>query len=334
MPDIASLKTTRSIDASVMAPDQLELTVVRRDVVGTGVVHFELRSPGGEALPPFDAGAHVDVHIRPDLVRQYSLCGDPADLSRYRLAVRLEAQSRGGSAAMHADLAEGDRLRIGYPRNQFPLARDASQAVLIAGGIGITPLMAMIHALDRMGVLFHLHYCVRSRNGAAFLDELAAAPFAGRVTVHADDDTPSHFNTSLLPSAALGTHLYVCGPGPFMDARIAEAKAAGWTDDHLHLERFSNEVDRSGDIFTVTAVRSGVTVTVAANETVAEALSREGVEVVLSCEQGVCGTCLVDVLDGVPDHRDCYLTDVERAANRQMTICCSRAKSASLTLDV
>jgi len=332
MPDIASLEQNSSADA--VTSDRLALVVARREVVGTGVVHIELRSPDGQALPPFEAGAHVDVHIRPDLVRQYSLCGDPADTSRYRLAVRLEAQSRGGSAAIHSDLAEGDRLQIGSPRNQFPLAREASRAVLVAGGIGITPLMAMVHALDRAAIPFDLHYCVRSRNGAAFLDELAATPFAGHMSLHADDDAASHFNASVLPQAQAGTHLYVCGPGPFMDARIAEAKAAGWADDHLHLERFSNEVDRTGDVFTVTAVRSGVTVTVAAQETIAEALIREGVDVALSCEQGVCGTCLVDVIAGVPDHRDCYLTDAEKAANRQMTICCSRARSASLTLDV
>jgi vanillate O-demethylase ferredoxin subunit len=332
MQAIASLQQSPSAD--VVASDRLALVVARREVVGTGVVHFELRSAEGQALSPFEAGAHVDVHIRPDLVRQYSLCGDPADTSRYRLAVRLEAQSRGGSASMHADLREGDRLQVGPPRNQFPLARAASRAVLIAGGIGITPLMAMVHALNRAGVPFHLHYCVRSRTGAAFLDELAAAPFAGHVSLHADDDAVSHFDASVLPPAQAGTHLYVCGPGPFMDARIAEAKAAGWADDHLHLERFSNEVDRTGDVFTVTAVRSGVTVTVAAQESIAEALIREGVDVALSCEQGVCGTCLVDVLEGVPDHRDCYLTDAEKAANRQMTICCSRAKTASLALDV
>lgn len=332
MQAIASLQQSPSAD--VVASDRLALVVARREVVGTGVVHFELRSAEGQALSPFEAGAHVDVHLRPDLVRQYSLCGDPADTSRYRLAVRLEAQSRGGSASMHADLREGDRLQVGPPRNQFPLARAASRAVLIAGGIGITPLMAMVHALNRAGVPFYLHYCVRSRTGAAFLDELAAAPFAGHVSLHADDDAVSHFDASVLPPAQAGTHLYVCGPGPFMDARIAEAKAAGWADDHLHLERFSNEVDRTGDVFTVTAVRSGVTVTVAAQESIAEALIREGVDVALSCEQGVCGTCLVDVLEGVPDHRDCYLTDAEKAANRQMTICCSRAKTASLALDV
>ncbi|MGN6459788.1 MAG: PDR/VanB family oxidoreductase [Pseudolabrys sp.] len=332
MPDLASLEQGSS--ANAVASDRLTVIVARREIVGTGVAHFELRSAEGQTLPPFEAGAHVDVHIRPDLVRQYSLCGDPADTSRYRLAVRLEAQSRGGSTAMHADLGDGDRLQIGYPRNQFPLAREASRAVLIAGGIGITPLMAMGHALDRAGVPFHLHYCVRSRDGAAFRDELAAPPFAGRVSLHADDDAASHFDASILPPAQAGTHLYVCGPGPFMDARIAEAKVAGWADDHLHLERFSNEVNRTGDVFTVTAVRSGVTVTVAAHESIAEALIRDGVDVALSCEQGVCGTCLVDVIEGVPDHRDCYLTDAEKAANRQMTICCSRAKTASLALDV
>lgn len=319
-----------------MPEESLKLTVVRRRDQGNGVAVLDLAGQDGGDLPAFEAGAHVDLHLGPDLVRQYSLCGDPADRRIYRLGILRDPNSRGGSAAAHDRLREGTEVAVGAPRNLFPLAGDAAHSVLIGGGIGITPMIAMAHALHRQGRGFALHYCARSRDACAFLDELAEAPFRDRVTLHTDDG-PAEQRLDLdaaLGGAPAGTHVYVCGPTGFMEWVIAGAERLGFPPGRIHREYFQAATEIGGAAFEVIARRSGKSVRVAEGQTIVEALAGIGIKVKMSCEQGVCGTCLCTVLDGTPDHRDVYLTDEEKADNDQILLCCSRARSASLVLDL
>ncbi|MBN8875427.1 MAG: oxidoreductase [Rhodospirillales bacterium] len=319
-----------------MSDAVLDVQIVRRQVQADGIIVLELVAADGGALPRFEPGAHVDVLVGPDLVRQYSLCSDPARTDRYRLGILLDPASRGGSAAIHAGFREGDRIRIGVPRNNFPLAAGNATSVLLGGGIGITPLLAMAHHLDAAGRPFALHYCARSRGKAAFLEELAAAPYARHVTLHFDDEAAAQRLDPArdLPDPAGGAHLYICGPTGFMDWLIAAARTRGYPEDRIHREYFGAEVDLSGDAFEVVLAGSGRTVPVAAGQSIVAALKAVGVQVAVSCEEGVCGTCICTVLEGVPDHRDSYLTEEEHAANDQMALCCSRAKTPKLVLDL
>ncbi len=313
---------------------ETELVAVRDEA--EGVRGFTLAALGG-ALPPFTAGAHVDVHLPGGLIRQYSLCGDPDAGGDYEIAVLREPASRGGSAAMH-ELAPGARLRISAPRNLFPLAENADKTLLFAGGIGITPMLAMARRLHRLGRAFELHYCTRSAGRAAFLPALKAAPFAARVFTHFDDGAEAQkLNApALLANPGTGAHLYVCGPGGFMEHVLASARAASWDEARLHREYFSAPVmeTKGNQPFEIEIASSGQVLTVPADRTAWEILNEAGLYVPVSCEQGICGTCLVSVKSGTPDHRDSYQTDEEHATNTQFTPCCSRAKSARLVLEL
>ncbi|MDE1169137.1 MAG: PDR/VanB family oxidoreductase [Pseudomonas sp.] len=317
--------------------DQVVKVVVRkRQEQGDGVVVLDLGDPTGLPLPAFEAGAHVDIHLPGGLVRQYSLCGNPAERSVYRLGVLKDPASRGGSVAVHEHLLEGQQVQISVPRNLFALAAKARHSILIGGGIGITPMVAMAYALQARDSQFELHYCGRSRSRSAFLDELQQADFAACVHTHFDDEAPAQKLDlpAVLGAPGADVHVYVCGPAGFMDWVIAQALEAGHADDHIHREYFQVEVDNSGAGFEVVASRSGKSVQVAEGQTILEALAGVGIKIDISCEQGVCGTCLCDVLEGEPDHRDVYLTDDEKAANDQILVCCSRAKSKKLVLDI
>ena len=319
-----------------MNEELLNVVVRKREMQGADVVVLDLGAADGAALPAFEAGAHVDIHIAPGLVRQYSLCSDPADVSQYRLGVLKDPASRGGSVGVHDSLHEGREVQISVPRNLFPLQADARRSVLLGGGIGITPMIAMAHALHRQGAAFELHYCGRSRSRSAFLDELARAPFAAEVFTHFDDegDDQRLDLAAVLGSGTPGTHMYTCGPSGFMDWVIAGARQQGYAEDHIHKEYFQVEVDASGAAFEVVAARSDKTVQVAAGQTIVAALASVGIKVDVSCEQGVCGTCLCDVLEGDPDHRDVYLTEEEKQTNEQIVLCCSRARGKRLVLDI
>lgn len=317
----------------------LQLRVRRKTAEAEGICSFELVDPAGAPLPAFTAGAHVDVHVPGGPVRPYSLCNDPADRSHYRIAVLREAASRGGSAGMHERVREGDTLAIGLPRNHFALADGASGHLLLAGGIGITPLLAMAQALAAQGADFTLHYATRSAARTAFAAALRDVPWAARVQLHRDDGPPEQQLdlAALLARAQAGRHVYVCGPQGFIDAAMAAARAAGWRDDQLHSESFAPAAaDAAGERpFELVLARSGQRVVpVPAGTSAVQALVAAGIVVPTSCEQGICGTCLTRVVDGVPDHRDQYLTDEERAANDQFLPCCSRATSARLVIDL
>lgn len=319
-----------------MNEELFNVVVRKREIQGADVVVLELGRADGAALPAFEAGAHVDIHVAPGLVRQYSLCSDPAEVSVYRLGVLKDPASRGGSVQVHDSLHEGREVQISAPRNLFPLAADARRSVLLGGGIGITPMIAMAHALHRQGADFELHYCGRSRSRSAFLDELAKAPFAARVVTHFDDEEAAQRLdlAAVLGKPDPGTHVYTCGPSGFMDWVIAGARAQGYDEAQIHKEYFQVEVDASGGGFEVVAARSNKTVQVAEGQTILDALAQVGIKIDISCEQGVCGTCMCEVLEGEPDHRDVYLTDEEKAANDQILVCCSRAKTNKLVLDI
>lgn len=314
----------------------LKVQVHKRQLQGDGVVVLDLIPVGGSTLPVFEAGAHVDIHIAPGVVRQYSLCSDPADNATYRLGVLKDPASRGGSTGVHDTLLEGAEVQISAPRNLFPLAAGAKRSILIGGGIGITPMIAMAYALQARGETFELHYCGRSRSRSAFLDELQGAAFAERVFTHFDDEAAEQKldMDAVLGQAEAGVHVYTCGPSGFMDWVIGESLKHGYADDHIHREYFQVEVDNSGASFEVVAARSGKSVQVAEGQTILEALGTLGIKIDVSCEQGVCGTCMCEVLEGEPDHRDVYFTDDEKEANDQILVCCSRAKSKKLVLDI
>lgn len=318
-----------------MAVDKIKVVVKRRQEQGHGVLVLDLVDSEGGALPPFSAGAHVDIHLSPELVRQYSLCGDPAQRDVYRLGILKDPQSRGGSLAAHAALQEGDEVWVSLPRNHFPLVSGTRRSVLIGGGIGITPMIAMAYALSADGADFELHYRGRNRAACAFLDELAACAFSDRVHTHFGEDGAESLDlAAILGDPAAGTHVYVCGPAGFMSWVIDSAKALGFADEAIHREFFQVDTDSSGTAFEVEARRSGKTVKVEEGQSIVDALAKVGIKIKVSCEQGVCGTCLCDVIEGTPDHRDVYLTDEEKTDNDQILLCCSRAKTAKLVLDI
>ena len=312
----------------------LDVTVTAREPAATDIISLELRSTQDRPLPAYQAGAHLDVYIRSGLVRQYSLTGDPADTTKYRLGILLDPKSRGGSAAIHAQFQQGAKIRIGRPRNNFPLDLSAAHTILFAGGIGITPMLGMAYALQAAGASWEMHYCGRALERLAFLDELAR--FGDKVHLHIDTgpkDQRLDINT-VLARAAPDRQLYVCGPNGFMDFVLRAAQNNGWAQDCMHLERFGAEVNTDGAPFTVVAKKSGKTFDVHPGETIAQKLEENGVHVQVSCQSGVCGTCLTTVLEGMPDHRDLVQTDVEKAANARVTVCCSRSKTRKLVLDI
>jgi vanillate O-demethylase ferredoxin subunit len=297
---------------------------------------FELVSADGFALPAFSPGSHADVHLPGGLVRQYSLCNGPHDTQVYRFAVKREPASRGGSDAMHERLRAGDVIQLGAPRNNFRLDEGAGHAVLVAGGIGITPLLSMALHLQAQGRSFDLQYFSRSAAHCAWRALLSRTEFLGKVTFH-DGLDPEQARACLrevLARRREGAQLYLCGPGPFMDT-VEQVAAASWPSGSVHLEYFgAAPAAMSGQGFTLRLARTGGEVVVADGEGIVQALARHGVHVETSCEQGVCGTCLTGVLEGVPDHRDVYLTDEEKAAGDQMCVCVSRASGERLVLDL
>jgi vanillate monooxygenase ferredoxin subunit len=302
------------------------------------ICSFELVRIDGGPLPEFSAGSHIDVAVPGGVTRQYSLCNAPNESHRYQISVLRDPQSRGGSAGMHDRVQVGDELTISVPKNHFPLAHEAGHHLLLAGGIGVTPILCMAERLAAIGASFDMHYCTRSRARTAFAQRIAHALYAERVQFHFDDgDHSQKLDLAVrLAQPEPGTHLYVCGPRGFMDAVLSTARAAGWADAQLHYEFFAaNARETAGDDrFEVEIASSGQVVVVGKEESVVAALAKAGIRIETSCEQGVCGTCLTRVLTGEPEHFDAYLTSDERAANDQFLPCCSRSKSTRLVLDL
>ena len=317
--------------------------LVRVEVTGRwelaeGTVGFELAATDGGMLRAFEAGSHVDVHLPGGLVRQYSLHELPSEPPRYRIGVLRESQSRGGSAALVDGVQVGDRLDISVPRNHFALDKSAKRSILLAGGIGITPILCMAEQLARDRHPFELHYSGRTMQRMAFVERLKTSPYAVDTHLHFDDGAKQQ----LLDAATVigepdpGVHLYVCGPAGFMDHVLKTARDLGWQEPQLHREYFSAApIDHSADgPFELELKSNGRVIHVNAETSAAAALRDAGISIAVSCEQGVCGTCITRVLSGRPDHRDLYFTDSEHERNDCFTPCCSRARTSRLVLDL
>lgn len=300
---------------------------------------FELAHPWGRALPGFSAGAHIDVHLPGGFMRQYSLAhaASPNGVGgHYVIGVKRESASRGGSASMHERVQVGDLLAISAPRNTFPVHAQAQQHLLLAGGIGMTPMLAMAQQLAREGHAFTLCVFARSREHLAFAEALAEPALAEHLRLHFDAaDAPEKIDLqALLRSPRPGTHLYLCGPAGFMKA--VQAASAHWSDDCVHLEYFApplGDADAgANEPFALKLAQRCITVEVAADQSAVQALHDLGIDVPTSCEQGICGTCVVAYSGGEPEHRDFCLSATERA--KKMALCCSRAKSGTIMIDL
>ena len=321
-----------NMQADIGSELDLRLTAIIYGADGTNL--FEFRTSDGRDLPSFTAGSHVDVTLPTGAIRQYSIASPESDLSRYLLGVKLDPKGRGGSRCLHEDVRVGSILKISLPRNHFPLTESAPLSIFIAGGIGITPIHCMIEKLQALGQNWRLHYAVRNRAEAVFLDRFAKA--GDRVHLHVDAETNGSFMdvASIIQAAPLDAHLYCCGPAPMLDA--FEAACAGRPQDHVHLERFSapDVVAAAGGSYTVELSKSKRSITVQAGQTLLQALQAAGIKVKISCEQGICGTCETRVISGTPDHRDTILSDEEKASNETMMVCCSGSLSPTLVLDL
>jgi ferredoxin-NADP reductase len=311
------------------------LTVAARTPVANGVVCLTLRRPDGGPLPSWTPGAHIDVLLEGDaggLVRQYSLCGHPAERGAWQIAVLREPQGRGGSAHVHDHLREGATVRVRGPRNNFPL-RPATRHLFIAGGVGITPILPMIEAAEAAGADWSLLYGGRTRTSMAFLDRLA--PHGDRVLIRPQDEYGLLDLAAHLGVPKEGTLVHACGPEPLL--RAVQEQCADWPPGTLGVERFAPvpaAETGAAAAFELELARSGLTLTVPPDRSVLETVEEAGVEVDFSCREGTCGTCETDVLDGRPDHRDSLLTEEERAAGDTMLICVSRSCGPRLVLDL
>ena len=294
---------------------------------------YDLRLPDGGALPPFKAGAHIDLKLSNGAVRSYSLVNPEHERHRYVVAVALDEASTGGSRHIHGRLLAGNRLVITPPVNDFALIEDAPHSVLIAGGIGITPIWCMVQRLAAINLNWQLHYAARTRAAAAFLEEIAA--LRGNVQFHFDAEADGKVLdvAAIVNTAPTNAHLYCCGPVPMLEA--FEAASRGWARKNVHVEYFKarDAPARSGG-YTVVLAKSNKQVLVPAGKTILDAMIAAGLDPARSCTEGVCGACEVRVLEGIPDHRDLVLTESERAANQTMMICCSGSKSETLVLDI
>jgi len=317
---------------------QLEVRVkeIRREA--EDIKSFRLVSLNGDTLPAFSAGSHIDVQLGPSLTRQYSLANAPTERGEYLIAVKNEPQSRGGSRALHECVRAGDILKIGTPRNNFALAKRAARHLFFAGGIGITPLLSMALQLDGSGEPWELHYFSRSIGHTAFHELLSEPRFAEKVRFHyaLKPEAVRAYLRKQLWHRAEGSHLYLCGPRPFMDM-VDQTAAATWPPEAVHLEYFSADpasLAAPRQSFVVRLARRKIECTIPEGETICEALFDKGVRIESMCGQGVCGTCVTGVLEGIPEHRDVFLTADEKAANDRIMPCVSRARSDVLVLDL
>ncbi len=316
--------------------EELDLVLERKETLAEGVVRLTLRHPGGQSLPAWEPGAHIDLALSGALVRQYSLCGDPSDTSILQVAVLREQAGRGGSRYVHDALAEGQPVRVRGPRNHFPLV-DAKRYLFIAGGIGITPILPMLAEVAARGRDWRLVYGGRTRSSMAFRAELETR-YPGHVAIHPQDEHGLLDLPALLAGPAADaddTAIYCCGPEALLTA--VERHCANWPAGALHVERFGPKPGAAGgrrEAFEVELAQTGTVLRVPADRSILDIVEDSGVAVLSSCQEGTCGTCETVVLSGRPDHRDSVLTDEERQAGDLMMICVSRSCSPRLVLDL
>ncbi|MDD1534740.1 MULTISPECIES: PDR/VanB family oxidoreductase [unclassified Bradyrhizobium] len=318
-----------------MAGDLQELRVKRITYEAESINSYELVLPAGGDLAPFTAGSHIDLHLNNGMIRSYSLVNDQSERHRYVIAVNRDAAGRGGSNFVHDSFKAGNIVTISMPRNNFALREDAESSLLIAGGIGITPLLSMIRRLQAVGRPWKLFYAARTRRAAAFLGELSAIGAGTQLHVHFDDENggrPLDLAT-IVGHAPASAHLYCCGPVPMLEA--FEKAIAGRPAEYVHVEYFQAKQAPAVDGgFEVRLARSNRTIAVEPGKTILNALLDAGIMANYSCSEGVCGTCETRVIEGIPDHRDLFLSPEEQAANKTIMICCSGSKSGTLVLDL
>jgi len=318
--------------------ERLYLRVIKTQYDTTNIATFDLADPNRNALPAFSAGAHIDIWISEDECRQYSLCGSPDDAYTYRIGVQREDEGSGGSIWVHDHLRVGEIIEVSSPRNLFPLADDAGSHILLAGGIGVTPLIAMIHELEERSAPYEMHFCSRSADRTPFLEFLTPRIEAGRVHIHHDEGDPAAGLdiAALLHDQPSGAHLYYCGPAGFMSA--AKDASSHWAKGTVHFEYFSSpEDDMANDDavnvpFQVKLKDSGEIFDVPADQTIVEVLRANGIPVDTQCEDGFCATCMTRYVAGEPEHRDSVLDDDDRS--QFVLICCARSKTPLLELDL
>jgi ferredoxin-NADP reductase len=311
---------------------EADLLVAERKAAAHGVVTLTLRDPDGRDLPPWTAGAHIDLVPRPEVVRQYSLCGDPADRTGWRIAVLREPDGRGGSRLVHDEMAAGSRVRVRGPRNNFALA-GAPAYLFIAGGIGITPILPMVVAAEEAGASWRLVYGGRRRASMAFLPELAR--HGDKVVIWPEDELGLLPLQAELAEPRPDVLVYCCGPEPLLAA--VEERCAAWPAGSLRVERFAPKPQAEpvrAEGFEVVCDRSGLSLQVPPGRSILEMAEEAGLVILSSCREGTCGTCETEVIEGVPDHRDSVLTEPEREAGELMMICVSRSRSPRLVLDL
>jgi vanillate O-demethylase ferredoxin subunit len=317
----------------------IPVRVVAAETIAEGIRLLKLSPQDGSLLPAWEPGSHIDLHLDSGMIRQYSLCGSCADTSTYEIAVKREPESRGGSKFVHETLTVGSQLSISAPRNHFTASAEAERNLLVAGGIGITPIISMARQFHLQDRAFELLYFTRSETHTAFRDELSTGPLNGscRLLFGLERDAVEATLDDALRSHQDGSHLYLCGPQPFMDTVRMVAARHGWPDDAVHLEYFAAAASLDAEpqtSFDVRLARSDKTLTIPADKTIVDVLREHGTDVETSCEQGVCGTCIVKVLEGCPDHRDYFLTAQEHAKGDCMAICVSRSRSKLLVVDL
>lgn len=320
-----------SFDPSDITP--LSLQVRSKRWLTPRVALFDLVDPHGAELPAYTAGAHVTVQTPSGAMRQYSLCGDPQDRHTYSLAIQAEANGRGGSRSLVEGVGEGDTLRVGLPKNAFELTDKARQFLLVAGGIGITPLRAMVRALQAEGLReFRLIYLTRDAASTPFLDEWQSPDLKSRVRLHHSATQGRLDLWSVFEKPVAGTHVYVCGPQGLID-EVCDM-TGHWASGTVHVERFGADTQPHAEdrAFEVGLKSSGQRVPVAATQSILEALRQQGIRVPSSCESGTCGSCKVGYVEGEVDHRDLVLMPEERS--HCLMVCVSRARSDALVLDL
>ncbi|GGD74414.1 PDR/VanB family oxidoreductase [Caballeronia grimmiae] len=311
------------------------LVVTKKDQVAEGIFRFELRDEAGPALPPFTAGAHLTVRVPSGANRNYSLCNDPDEADRYVIAVKRDAAGRGGSLSMTDDVAEGDRIEVSEPRNEFGLSERARSFVFVAGGIGITPILSMMrHLKATAGPRFKLYYVSRSPETTAFIDELSSAEWKPHVVIHHDHgDLADAFDFwPVFEKPGSGAHVYCCGPRALMDG--VRDMTGHWPTGSVHFESFGVDQSRAAENtrFSVKLERSGRWFEIPKDRSILEILRDNGIRAPSSCESGTCGSCRTTLCAGEADHRDMVLGDDEK--RDQIMICVSRAKSEELVLDL
>lgn len=333
------MRTSSRTDRSMSASAEPLTVLIRQIRLEAQDIHsFELVAADGGLLPGFDAGAHIDLDLPERMRRSYSLYGAPGERRCWRIAVKREAAGRGASAWLHDQARVGQQLQAFVPANDFALVEDAPASVLIAGGIGVTPVLAMVERLSALRRPWRLHYSVRGARDLAFGERLQALAAAGggELCVHFSGDGGGRLDLrTIAATAPAGAHLYACGPNPMLDDFVAAAAAAGVDAARVHIERFGATAAPATDGgFVVELARDGRCFEVPAGKTVLDVLLDHGVDVPYSCMQGICGSCRVGVKAGEPEHRDECLSEVERAANTAMAVCCSGSRSAKLVLDL